>query len=306
MAIKGKRLFWGVAVAFALFATWAIWERPISICYFQGVVPLRLWIAGGESRFVIVAGHRVHYDVLGPAAGTPVVLVHGLGGRAEEWLDLARYLGKAGYRVYLPDLPGYGRSDQPVNFSYSIPDEAAVVIGFLDALKLRQVDLGGLSMGGWIVQYVAGIHPERVRRLMIFDSAGLRERPSWDTRLFTPATAAEVRQLNALLYPRPLPTPGFVARDIVRLSECNGWVIRRALAAMLTGSDTTDELLLKLKMPVLIVWGAEDRIMPLHQGEQMHRLVPQSEMQVLPGCGHLAPMQCARQVAPRVVEFLKR
>ena len=59
-------------------------------------------------------------------------------------------------------------------------------------------------------------------------------------------------------------------------------------------------------MPVLIVWGAEDHITPLRQGEKIHRLVPQSELEVIPGCGHLAPVQCAGQIGPLVVEFVKQ
>jgi len=304
--MRGKKLLWCVCGLLAIFAALAVWERPISGIYFKGVIPLRLHLAGAQSRFVTVAGYRVHYDVLGPVAGPPVVLVHGLGGRAEEWLDLAHYLAKSGYRVYLPDLLGYGNSEKPAEFSYSVRDEATIVVGFIDSLGLKQVDLGGISMGGWIVQVVASEHPDHIRRLMLFDSAGIHEPPSWDTRLFTPATDAEVRQLNALLYPHPFPVPGFVARDILRIINQNGWVIRRAVASMLTGSDTSDELLPKLKMPVLIVWGEEDRIMPLHQGEKMHRLIPQSQFEVCPGCGHLSPMQCSSQIGPSVVEFVRQ
>jgi pimeloyl-ACP methyl ester carboxylesterase len=73
---------------------------------------------------VTVENMSVHYDVLGPPAGFPVVLVHGLGGRAEEWLDLSHYLVMAGYCVYLPDLPGYDRSEKPADFSYSVRDES--------------------------------------------------------------------------------------------------------------------------------------------------------------------------------------
>jgi len=63
-------------------------------------------------------------------------------------------------------------------------------------------------------------------------------------------------------------------------------------------------LLPGLRMPVLLVWGAEDRIMPLEQGEKMHALVPLSKLEVFFGCGHLAPMQCAERVGPKVVEFV--
>jgi pimeloyl-ACP methyl ester carboxylesterase len=219
---------------------------------------------------------------------------------------LAPYLAKAGLRVYLPDLVGYGRSEKPADFSYSVHDEADVVLGFLDAMGLKQVDLGGWSMGGAIVQHVAATHPERVRRLMLFDSAGLLVLPQWDIRLFTPSSPAELDKLDDLLMPHPPKVPGFVARDILRVSNDRAWIIHRALDTMLTGQDATDKLLPLLKMPVLILWGGEDKIMPLSQADTIHRLIPQSELDVIPGCGHLAPGQCAAQMAPKVVEFVQR
>ena len=75
---------------------------------------------------------------------------------------------------------------------------------------------------------------------------------------------------------------------------------------MLTAQDTTDNLLPGLRMPVLIVRGAEDLITSPRQAETMHRLLPQSDLEVFPGCGHLAPGQCAAQVGPKAMEFLRR
>jgi pimeloyl-ACP methyl ester carboxylesterase len=279
------------------------WLRPVSC--FNGFLYARMYVSGVESRSVMVDGHRLHYDAEGPAGGPVVVLVHGLGGHAEDWLNLAPWLARAGYRVYMPDLLGYGRSEKPADFSYSVTDQAEVVVGFFDALGLKQVDLAGWSMGGWIVQIVAGAHPERVKRLILIDSAGIYERPAWDTRLFTPATLAELDQLDALMMPHPTPIPGFIARDILRVSRRNAWVVRRALAGMLTGRDATDNLLPKLKMPVLIEWGEVDRITPADEAATIHRLVPQSELDVLSGCGHLAPVQCASQMGPKVLAFVE-
>ena len=263
------------------------------------------WKNGVESRNVTVAGIRMHYLAEGPAGGQPVVLVHGLGSRAEDWADLAPYLAQAGYRVYVPDLPGYGRSQKPPDFSYSIHDEAAIVASFLDALGLKQVDLGGWSMGGGIAQHVAFDHPNRIRKLMLFDAAGLNEPVVFDTRLFTPENAEQLSQFEALLSPHPVEAPRFITRDILKYFQRNGWVIKRAMASILTRKDATDAILPQLKMPVLIVWGAEDRILPVSQGETMHRLVPQSELDIVPGCGHLAPKECAVEVGPRVVAFEK-
>jgi pimeloyl-ACP methyl ester carboxylesterase len=302
--MKAIKTLLGVSGVLAVVAVIGFWVRPVS--YYNEATYMRECLTGVESRSVEVAGHRVHYLAEGAAGGPVVVLVHGLGGNAEEWHNLTSYLVKAGYRVYLPDLIGFGRSEKPVDFSYSVHDQSEMVVGFLDALGLKQVDLGGSSMGGWIAQLVAARHPERVRRLMLFDAVGIYEKPAWNTRLFTPATPADLDQLMALLMPHPKKIPGFIARDILRFSNERVWIIQRAVATMLTGQDATDNLLPQLRMPVLLVWGAEDRIAPLSQGERIHRLVPQSELDVFAGCGHVAQMQCTAQIGPKVVEFVKR
>ncbi|HTB97746.1 MAG TPA: alpha/beta fold hydrolase [Terracidiphilus sp.] len=281
----------------------AFWFRPLAVFFTYS--DLRLLAAGARSHSVTVSQIHMHYYVLGPEDGPPVVLVHGLGSRAEDWRNLAPALAKAGHRVYLPDLPGFGRSEQPAGFSYSIPDQADVVVGFLDAMGLRRVELGGWSMGGWIVQRVAAAHPERVSKLVLFDSAGIYEVPRWNILLFTPVNENELAQLDALLMPHPPTVPSFVARDILRLSDRNAWVIHRALGSMLTGHDTTDSLLPTLKMPVLLEWGSEDHITPLDQGEKMQNLIPHSQLVVIKGCGHLAPDQCAERMTPSVLDFLK-
>lgn len=291
-------------IVLALLAGAGFFVRPVS--YFDGWMYLREDLSSIESRFVQVAGHRVHYLAEGPASGPVVVLVHGLGGRAEDWRYLAPYLVRAGYRVYIPDLIGYGRSDKPADFSYSVRYEAAIVVGFMDALGLKQVNLEGWSMGGWITVLIAVEHPERVQRLVLFDSAGLYVRPAWNTALFTPTSAAELAQLNALLMPNPPHVPDFVANDILRTVRRNGWIVQRSVEQMLTAQDVTDTLLPQLTMPVLVVWGSLDHIIPLDQGQTTHRLIPQSQLDVIPGCGHMAPLQCSAQIAPTLVAFAQR
>jgi pimeloyl-ACP methyl ester carboxylesterase len=281
-----------------------VWMRPVAVS--REALYLHEFLTGVESRTIQVAGHRVHYEARGPAAGPVVVLVHGLGGSAEDWRDLAPWLVKAGYRVYTPDLPGFGRSEQPADFSYSIHDQAEIVTGFMDALGLKQVDLGGWSMGGGVVQHVALHAPERVRRLILFDAIGLYFKPAWNVRLFAPRTPGEIDQLEALLMPAPPRVPAFVARDVLRVSRQDAWIINRALDSMLTGQDATDARLPQLKMPVLLVWGSVDQITPLSLGETMHHLIPQSQLEVIEGCGHLAPVQCTQQIGPKLVAFLQQ
>jgi pimeloyl-ACP methyl ester carboxylesterase len=295
---------WLVSLVFFSVLSIGVIVHSVPVRVFTQIAEARMWWHGARGHWTNVDGYRIHYYVMGPDSGPPLVLIHGLGARAEDWANLAPYFSRAGFRVYLPDLPGYGQSEMPANFSYSIADQAQVVVGFLDALRLQQVDLGGWSMGGWIVQVVAIHHPKRVNRLMLFDSAGLYARPDWNTALFTPTTPEQIAQLNALLMPNPPAVPSFVAADILRISKSHAWVIQRALSSMLTGRDTTDNLLPQLKMPVLIVWGALDRITPFDQAQRIHTLLPQSQLDVIQGCGHLAPSQCAAAIAPGAVHFL--
>ena len=122
-ALMVSGVLWVVAVAAGV----GFWLRPVS--YFDDFVYVREAFTGVENGRVTVEGHAMHYLAEGPAQGPVVVLVHGLGGRAEDWAMLAPYLAKAGFRVYMPDLPGYGRSERPAEFSYSVRDEAGAVVG---------------------------------------------------------------------------------------------------------------------------------------------------------------------------------
>lgn len=300
-----RKLLWSVVVLLAIVLAIVVgfWVRPVS--YFNRILYMEMAASGAHSRWITVDGIRLHYYEQGPADGPAVLLIHGLGGHAEDWRNLAPFLWHTGFHVFTPDLPGYGRSAQPKDFSYSIADEAKVVVDFMEATGLKKVDLGGWSMGGWIVQRIAYEHPDRIHKLMLFDSAGLYDRPTWNTALFTPTSVEELDQLDALLMPNPPQVPPFIARDILRQSRAKAWVVQRAMASMLTGKDVTDTMLPQLKMPVLIVWGALDHITPLSQGEKMHQLIPQSRLEVVPGCGHLAPVQCADRMGPKVLAFLQ-
>jgi pimeloyl-ACP methyl ester carboxylesterase len=301
-----RKVLWFLSVLVCLSAAVGIgfYQRPVE--FFNGLLYFQMGASGAHSRWITLNGHRLHYYEAGPSDAPPVVLVHGLGGRSEDWRMLRPHIVAAHRHVYMMDLSGYGRSERPQDFSYSIPDESNTVVAFMDTLGLKQVDLGGWSMGGWIAQRIAFDHPDRIKRLMLFDAAGLNSQPAWNTDLFMPTSAQELDELDKLLMPHPPDVPEFIARDILRYSYEHRWVIRRALNSMLAGNDTTDGQLPKLKMPVLIVWGGEDHIFPVSDGQKMHQMIPQSQLEVIAGCGHLAPVQCSDQIGPKVKAFLDK
>jgi pimeloyl-ACP methyl ester carboxylesterase len=271
------------------------------------MVRFHLWRAGVESKYVVAGGYRLHYfEALpaGGAEGNPVLLVHGLGARGEDWAPMIPALAAKGFHVYVPDLLGYGRSARP-DVSYSIAMEEAVVVQFMKAVHVNRADVGGWSMGGWVSMKLALDHPELVDRLMIYDSAGTYFPATFGPELFTPNDVDGVRRLMAMLTPKPIPMPEFVAKAALRKLQGNAWVIRRSMTQMTYGYDLLDFRLQNIQQPMLIVWGAEDRLIPLTVGETIHHEVPYSVLNVVEGCGHLSPAECAKPVLEGTLAFLQ-
>jgi pimeloyl-ACP methyl ester carboxylesterase len=266
-----------------------------------------LWRAGVKSEYVEAGGYRLHYFEASPPngnAGTPLVLVHGLGARAEEWAAMIPALAAEGFHVYAPDLLGYGRSPQP-DVDYSIPLEEQTVAQFMQAVHVPRAEVGGWSMGGWIAMKLAVDHPEMVDRLVVYDSAGIYFPATFAPDLFTPNDVAGVKKLHDMLSPKPFHPPAFVGEAVVRKLQGNAWVVRRSMASMTSGRDLMDFRLHTISQPMLIVWGAQDELIPVSVGETIHKGVAQSVLDVIDGCGHLAPAECARPVTEGTVEFLR-
>ena len=276
------------------------WRNPLWLVDRQ--IDAKLKLHGVHSNYVTVNGYRMHYLVGG--SGRPLLLVHGLGSRGEDWANLIPQLIHNGNHVYALDLLGYGDSDQPRDARYSIAQQAAMVEGFLDSQHLQQVDMAGWSMGGWIAMQVALQQPQRIRRLVLLDSAGLRFQLSFDPALFQPASPTDLVKLEEILIPHPRPLPGFLAMAMLRRGDHVGWVVRRSVQSMMTGEDLVDGKLGALTMPVLIGWGDQDKLIPLSVGYRLHQEMLQSVLDVYDGCGHLAPQDCVSQVGPSVVDFL--
>lgn len=294
-----------VVVVLLIVAGAVFYFYPLAVSDQQ--VRLRLWRAGVRSEYVDAGGYRMHYlEALPPegAAGTPLLLVHGLGARGEDWAAMIPALAAKGFHVYAPDLLGYGRSPKP-DVTYSISMQEMAVVQFMQAVHLARADVGGWSMGGWISLKLALDHPELVDRLIVYDSAGIYFPATFGPELFTPKDTAGVRKLMTTLTPKPAHIPDFAAKAIVRKLQANAWVLERSMAAMMSGHDLLDFRLHTIQEPTLIVWGAQDALIPLSVGETMHASIPHSTLDVVEGCGHLAPLDCSKPVIEATVEFLR-
>ena len=283
----------------------AFYLRPLF--FFDELIRYHLWSLHARSLYTQVDGHRIHYYEARPPhgrAGVPLLLIHGLGARSEDWSGLIPTLAARGFHVYALDLLGFGRSDKPEGFSYSIADQEQLVVDFMRTVGVSRADVAGWSMGGWIALKLTEDHPEQVDRLVLYDAVGIYFPATYGAELFTPTDAAGVWKLQGMLTPDPKPLPGFIDRDALRKLAQAAPVIRASVASMLTGRDLTDKGLRGITQPTLIVWGEQDRLVPLSVGQTMHAAIPDSELLVLQGCGHLAPAECTRPVLKGTIAFL--
>ncbi|SDF09128.1 2-hydroxymuconate-semialdehyde hydrolase [Terriglobus roseus] len=291
VAVAGAYIYWN--------PLWLV-DRSVNI-YLRG--------KGIQHHYVMVDGYRIHYLEAKPEGNgpeKPVLLVHGLGARASDWAKMIPDLAKSGYHVYAPDLLGYGDSPKPADGDYTLDGEERIATDFQRALKLEQVDLGGWSMGGWVAMKMALDHPEMVRRLMVYDSAGMYFVLDFPPSLFSPHDRASFDALMDKIEPSRWRTkiPSIMIPGMIRRFQENQFIVQQTFGSMLHGRELLDFRLSGLKMPMLIVWGTEDRLIPLDVGLRMHDLVPQSVFLGVRKCGHLTAAECAPPVVDETIKFL--
>ncbi|MBI4310360.1 MAG: alpha/beta fold hydrolase [Chloroflexi bacterium] len=261
---------------------------------------------------------RTRYGAAG--SGPPVVLLHGLGATHVIWRPNAGPLAEQ-YAVYAPDFPGHGGSRTP-GVRYSLAAGVRFVVTFMDALGLRRAVLVGSSMGGLVALAVAARHPEMVAGLALASPAGLGRDVSLAMRLAALPVAGPLLArlapstgegfLPSLFY-RPEAIDPHMVAEINAMASAPG--IQDTALAVLRSSvglgglrrDVVQlQALKQATCPVLIVWGKEDRILPVTHAFRAQAAQPLAEVHVLPECGHLPNVEKAQEFNQMVLEFAGR
>ena len=261
------------------------------------------------SQFIDLHGQLVHLRDEGPRDDTlPLVLLHGTSASLHTWEGWTAAL-RAQRRVITFDLPGFGLtgpfSGRYATWNYSGDELARFVLELLDELKVQRFVLGGNSLGGEVAWRVASLAPARVQRLVLVDSAGYELQSQSVPIGFRLANVPGLNRTFEWLLPRGLVeasvrevygdpakvTPTLVDRYFeTTLREGN----RRALvqrfqaqAIDLQSVPANVARLHALQMPVLLIWGARDRLIPPALGERFKSDIPGSRLVVLDGLGHV-------------------
>jgi pimeloyl-ACP methyl ester carboxylesterase len=271
-------------------------------------------------RQVAVDGRTVNFVDYGEGSPDlhPVVLIHGLGGCWQNWLENIRPIAATGRRVIAVDLPGFGYSEPP-DEEISISGYGRAVNALCDELDLGEVVLCGHSMGGFTACETAIQFPERVERVVLISAAGITtsdivQQPVLaSARLIAVLGERAVAQSSRVVTRKRLRRPVYASfiryPDLMRtdflyeITQGSGRPAFNGALAAILGYDFRDRLP-EISVPVLIIWGSEDMLVPRSDASQFERLIPSSRKVVLDDTGHSAMMERPQTVNDLIVEFL--
>jgi pimeloyl-ACP methyl ester carboxylesterase len=262
-----------------------------------------------EVSFKTIDLHGRSVGYLGGGEGPALLLIHGMAGSSENWREVIELLAHK-HTVIAPDLPGHGESAGGPG-DYSLGSLAAGLRDLLLALGHERATLVGHSLGGGVAMQFAYQFPEMVERLVLVSSGGLGPEVSPVLRaaalpgadLFIAATASVGQKAGgvigrglAAVGVRPAPDLAEVARGYASLAEPSRRKAFLATLRSVVGTEgqrvaAADRLYLAEAIPILIVWGAHDPIIPVRHGEGAHRALPGSQLEVFDGVGHLPQVE---------------
>jgi len=277
-------------------------------------------MAGVALETVRIHGHQVGYRRAG--SGPVVLLLHGMAGSSRTWRDVFPLLARD-YTVIAPDLLGHGESAKPLG-DYSLGAYASGVRDLLGVLGVERATIVGQSLGGGIAMQLCYQHPELAERLVLVSSGGLGREVSWMLRLFALPGAewimpivfpAFVRdggnRVNAFVQRQGwrMPHLGEVWRAYVSLGEAeNQRAFVRTLRAVIDAGgqavSAKDRLYLTARMPTLIVWGAQDPIIPVAHAHAAHEAMPGSRLEIFEHCGHFPHAEEPHRFADLLTRFV--
>ncbi|MGZ6144191.1 MAG: alpha/beta fold hydrolase [Myxococcales bacterium] len=264
---------------------------------------------GAESWMTPIGGHRVQrYAFAGQGRGPPVLLLHGLGGSASSMAPLVAALTPHAPRVVLLELPGHGRSPHPERGPLSAREYGSVVIACAEELASHhggKVVLIGNSLGGALSLYTAHVRPDLCAAVAGLNPAGAElsdEAVNNLPRSFEDPAAGAAHMAGLLFHKTPWPF-WLVARDFAR--HWGTETVQRILDDARSGSDRSlgIEVLTDIHVPVLIVWGAQDRLLPLRSVEDFAR-IKGARVEMIHGCGHIPQLERPGYARRAVADFV--
>lgn len=304
-----KFLFRLVAAVFVLAIAFVAADHLLPKPMAQVNLQLIHWIDGVDHKTVQIPGFDIAY--LDGGSGEPLVMVHGIGADKDNWSQVMPFLRGTGRLIAL-DLPGFGESSKPADADYSIGTQADRLGQFLDALQLPRAHFAGNSMGGAVVLEFARRHPERVESLWLLDPAGVGSakesemfrayREDGKFLLFS-KTPDDFAHVMSLVMSKPPALPYSVTHELAIAAAHNYDLHTRIFRDLTAEVPHLEQDVTGLATPTLIVWGQQDRVLDPSGAEILHQALPNSQVVLMPGIGHMPMLESPHQSAADYKKF---
>ncbi len=273
-----------------------------------------------HSHFISVEGARLHYQEFGERTSPSLILIHGYTASLYVWHMVAPLLADAGFHVIAVDLVGFGYSEKPKWFDYSIQSQARMVSRFMNRLGIGRATLVGSSYGGAVAMTICLDYPEFVEKLVLIDAVCNNEVLHHPIlRLASIPGVGEVItpflvDSRALLRHRMRGTIAKANHDLITKERISN-VLRPLTAAdghhsVLATSrnwraDRIEQDAHLINQPTLIIWGEEDTVIGIHNGYKLHDSILHSRFVILKNCGHVPAEEKSELVSELVTEFCR-
>jgi pimeloyl-ACP methyl ester carboxylesterase len=281
-----------------------------------------------SGRFVRAHDVDVYIQEWGNTSGPVILLVHAAGGWSGVWERAAQAFSAAGYRVVALDMPPLGYSERPATPAYSRADQARRIIATLDALNVQSAIFLGHSFGARAVAEAALKWPKRVSGLILVSAALALDAPPQQQSIIghVLAWSPPRKLIAAATLANPLFTKSLLKMFVANPESATPyWVAIYQLPLNVRGTysaiaDWLPELLdepkngslsnqsasfATLTAPTLVLWGEKDTVTPLEQGKSIAKSISGARLVVLPGVGHLPPIEAEKAFNDAVLDFLR-
>ena len=273
-----------------------------------------------NSHFTTVDGATVHYQEFGEPSNPTLILIHGFTASTFVWQTVAPMLAEENFHVVAVDLLGFGFSEKPAWFEYSIVSQARMIERFMDRLGIGRAILVGSSYGGAIASTVALDYPEIVEKLVLV-SAVINDEAKNNRLLKLTA----MRGVGEIISPFLLDSKRFLRFRMRRtIAPVNHHLItderiasvgsplraKSAHHSVLTSARKWDANRIEddahlINHPTLLIWGEDDNVIPVRNGEKLYDTILNSRLVVLKDCGHVPPEEKPERFVELVAEFCR-
>ena len=230
-----------------------------------------------------------------------ILILHGWGSRAENWSRVKELLENQGYKVFVPDLPGFGKNS-PLSRAWAIDDYVEWVSEFCEKNNLSQFFLLGHSFGGAVAVKVSLKYPEKVKKMFLVASSGIR-RKTIKKEIFK--KIANFLKFFSFL-PFYFPIRKIFYKIVIQKSDypyTKGMMKETYLKIV---NEDISFCFFEVSVPTLIIWGEKDKITPLSDAYLMRKEIKFSQLEILNGIGHTPHLEDPELLANKIKEFLKR